>query len=218
MLSIQLRNIALKNFSLNNITFNLKKGQLLSILGQNGSGKTSLLKSIAGIYNGDIEVLWKEKTLAHTAIEYIPSFIQPQLSLETRFFLEASLEKIKPSHEDLNRLAQVARFLRIENLLKKDLKTLSSGETVKILLAKALLSRKPIILWDEPTSFLDLKYRFFLQKFVLYLKRNKILILSTHDIKWAKKISDFYLGLKQGRQDFFSDQLEKGSLKKLLLT
>ena len=85
-----------------------------------------------------------------------------------------------------------------------------------MLLAKALLS-KPIILWDEPTSFLDLRYQRFLQKALLRLKSKKTWILSSHHYAWARPLTDTFVGLRQGTQVFVSSTLTRQELKKLLI-
>jgi len=216
MLTVQINHLKLNQFSLKNISFQLNRGQCLALIGPNGAGKTTLLKSIAGIYPQKNVIFWNNQPLQSKYVEYIPPFLEPQLSIQTRYFLEASLNKIRISLEDQERILKISRFLKIEALLTKDLKILSSGEMAKVLLAKSLLGKKPVILWDEPTSFLDLRYRFFLKKFVLYFKKKKIFIISTHDLKWAKQIADFYLGIKNGKQQLFDNHLTKEKAKQIL--
>ena len=127
MLTVQIKQLSLKQFSLKNISFQLKPGQCLVLIGANGAGKTTLLKSIAGIYPQKNAVLWNNRPLSPSLIEYIPPFLEPQLSIQTRYFLEASLDKIKISLQDQQRILKIAHFLKIEPLLKKDIKVLSSG-------------------------------------------------------------------------------------------
>jgi ABC-type Mn2+/Zn2+ transport system ATPase subunit len=153
MLEINLSHLTCGTFALQKIQFSLQAGETCAILGLNGAGKSTLLKSLTGIYPCPAHsFLWNKKTLSTSLVEYIPPFIQPQLKIQTRYFLEASLLKLRLTQEDTIRLENISRFLKITNLLKKDLHVLSSGEMSKVLLAKALLSRKPIILMDEPTS------------------------------------------------------------------
>jgi ABC-type cobalamin/Fe3+-siderophores transport system ATPase subunit len=217
MLNVKISKLELGSFVLKNIRFNLKRGNVLGLLGANGAGKTTLLKTIAGIYTPvNAEISWKNREIGDY-VEYIPPFLDPRLSIETRYFLEASLDRARLTPEDRERIEKIARMMKIEDLLCRDLKVLSSGEISRVLLAKALLRKKPVILWDEPTSFLDLKYRYHLKKLVQKLKRKRILIISSHDLKWIQSIADFYMGIKEGESSFYTSELTPGVIKKLLI-
>lgn len=218
MLTINLKKLELSGFLLKNISFKAQKGEMLFLVGLNGSGKTTLLKTLAGIYSTlPKEMIYKNKTLLPFLVEYIPPALQPTLSLKVQFFLEASLNRLFCNKEETEKILKVARFLKITPLLQKDIKNLSSGEMAKVLLAKALLSKKPIILWDEPTSFLDIAYQKFLQKVLLKLKSKKIWIFSSHHYAWAKPLASRYIGLLKGEQIFNCDVFSKKDLKKILL-
>ncbi len=217
MLTINLKKLELSGFLLKNISFKAQKGEMLFLVGLNGSGKTTLLKTLTGVYATlPKEIVYKNKTLLPSLVEYIPSALQPTLSLKVQFFLEASLNRLFCNKEETEKILKVARFLKITPLLPKDMKNLSSGEMAKVLLAKALLSKKPIILWDEPTSFLDIAYQKFLQKALLKLKFKKIWIFSSHHYAWAKPLANRYIGLLKGEQVFYYDTLNKKDLKKIL--
>ncbi len=217
MLNVDISSFYLDSFSLKQVKFNLKRGETLALLGLNGAGKTTLLKLIGSIYQSNTSIIsWKNKVIPAHYFEYVPSFIASSLSIKTKFFLEVALEKLKITSEDRARINRITRLLKIDNLLDHDLKFLSSGEMSKVLLAKALIRKKPIILWDEPTSFLDIKYRSFLKNVIKKIKKKRIFIISTHDLKWASSISDYYLGLKNGEQLFFDKKIEKNKLKKIL--
>lgn len=217
MLEINLPHMTCGTFALQNIHFSLRPGEACAILGLNGAGKSTLLKSLTGIYSSaSRSFLWNNKPLTTSLVEYIPPFIQPQLKIQTRYFLEASLLKLRITEEDHIRLTNISRFLKITNLLEKDLQVLSSGEMSKVLLAKALLSRKPIILMDEPTSFLDFQYKSFLRKLLLKIKSKRLFLIATHDFLWVRNLSDHYLGLHEGRQIFFTPELCRKNLNQLL--
>ncbi|HCL57019.1 MAG TPA: hypothetical protein DHW82_08450 [Spirochaetia bacterium] len=218
MLKIQIQNKSFHNFTLKGFQFSLRKGEILALAGMNGSGKTTLLKTIAGIDpDFDGKILFRGQPLHLNDVEYIPPSISPSLSILTRFFLEISLEKIKVTVEDRERIHKIASFLKISNLMDKDLKNLSSGEMTKILLAKALIRKKPVLLWDEPTSFLDLKYKNYLLQILKKIKKKRILIITTHDYHWAKKIADSFMGIKNGEPVFLDSLLNKENLKKILI-
>lgn len=137
-----------KSFVLRDISFSLHEGEILSIIGKNGSGKSSLLKAIAGI-----QKLHSGKITRHSKrISYVPQ----KLSLEESFPLRSSefvrIFNDRANTEETNKLF---REFHSEQLQKKNLSSLSGGEFQKVLIINALLLKPDILLLDEPTSGID---------------------------------------------------------------
>lgn len=137
-----------KSYILKDISFSLHKWEVLSIIGKNGSWKSSLLKVIAGItppHSGDIHT--------HTSkIAYVPQ----KLKLENSFPLKVEeFFHIFNDNIDSTDIQQAMKMFHITSLLPQSIHTLSGGEFQKVLILNALLSKPELLLLDEPTSGID---------------------------------------------------------------
>jgi zinc transport system ATP-binding protein len=167
---------------LENVSFNLKEGEVLVIIGPNGAGKSMLLKAIIGIveeYEGEI-ILKKG-----VKIGYLPQRfnIDTYLPLTVSEFL-----KLKPHNE--NGLKETINLIGIpENWLNKSLSSFSSGQLQKILLAWTLLDKPQLLLFDEPTENVDIISRESIYKLLenLQKKLNLTMIIVSHDLSFVFK-------------------------------
>lgn len=134
-----------KDYILRDIAFSLGQGEILSIIGMNGTGKSSLLKAIAGI-----QKISSGKIIRHTEkISYVPQ----KLGLDSSFPLKVE-EFFHIFHDTLSQkiLQKYISLFDIEDLRNKNIHWLSGGEFQKVLIVNALLSEPDILLLDEPTS------------------------------------------------------------------
>jgi len=137
-----------KSFVLKDISFSLQEGEILSVIGKNGTGKSSLLKAIAGIqkvYSGSI--------VKNTSnISYVPQ----KLELDTTFPLLVE-EFFSIFHTSLpkNLISEYLLLFNVTELQKRNIHSLSWWEFQKILIINALLKKPDILLLDEPTSWID---------------------------------------------------------------
>jgi len=163
---------------LENLSFHVDEGEVLTILGPNGAGKTVLLRTLLGLlpYRGKIR--WKKKDLR---IGYVPQrlpFIKDfPLTVEEFFHLkEISKREI---HEVLS-------SLRMANpsILDKKVGALSSGQFQRVLVAYALVGSPNVLLFDEPTAGIDLGAEETIYDLLnrLRMKRKITILLVTHDI------------------------------------
>ena len=178
-----------KSYLLENINFKLYPYQIISLIGPNGVGKSTLFKIILGFYKPI-----KGKVKFHTKnIGYIPQ----HLNLENLYpatvrdiLLSVALDK-----EILNK---VVKELHIENILEKKFTSLSGGQKQVALIALNLVKKAKVLLLDEPTSALDPHYQ---RHFMEILKNLKIKGLSIfmilHDIYLAKSISDRIIAINK---------------------
>ncbi len=180
---------------INNLSFNVKKGEFLTILGPNGSGKTVLLKILLGLISGyEGEFIWQK----NTRIGYLPQGLTylkvKKLPLSVSEFL--SLKKIK-SEEALDFLSLVG--IKDKNILKKKFSSLSGGQFQRILMIWALSNNPDVLLFDEPTTGVDVcgektVYEL-LHKF--QKEQNLTIILITHDFNIVSKYSSDVLCLNK---------------------
>ncbi len=184
-LEIKNLSIDLSSFQLKNVSFSLKKGDFLAIIGPTGSGKTILLESLIGIYpiksgnillkGDDITKLPAEKR--KIGIIYQDYALFPHLNVykNISYGLKIKLD---------NKVEEVSALLNIQHLLNRMPDTLSGGEKQRVAMARALIVEPEVILMDEPFSALDNVSKFSIRQIVKKIaeKYNITIILVTHDL------------------------------------
>lgn len=198
-----------------NINFNIGKGELVTILGRNGTGKTTLLKTITGFLkpiNGHVLIQDEDiTTLKTTALALKLSIVNTERIRMNYFSVQDFLALGRFPYtniigqlkeEDEKVINDVVSWLQIESLCSKYLNQLSDGELQKVLIARALVQDTPIILLDEPTTHLDLVNRFQIFKLLQRLchSMNKTIILSTHEVELALDLADNIILIDENRQ------------------
>lgn len=163
-----------------NCSFSLSEGERIGLVGPNGTGKTTLLKILAGIIEPERGAVKKSPFVK---IGYLSQEISDEEGdMPVQDFIvslsEISVESL-PSHPDI--LSMFDLLGLSISLLERKINTLSGGEKSKINLVKLLLSDKDIYLLDEPTNNLDLKGLLFLEKFIK--KSRSAFIIISHDRK-----------------------------------
>lgn len=178
------------------ITAAFRKGEICSLVGGNGTGKTTLLKAIAGInkcYFGKITILDKPLKKNRQALAFLPQesqmlFIKDSIQEDYQNYLQ---NKGMAIQEQQSRIKKVVTFLGIERLLIRHPLDLSGGECQLAALGKLLLIEPEILLLDEPTKGID---NYGKKKLIQLLKtlssQGKTIIIVTHDLDFAAESSD----------------------------
>jgi ABC-type Mn/Zn transport systems, ATPase component len=176
---------------INNLSFEVKKGDTLTILGPNGAGKTVLLKTLLGLlpYKGEIE--WKK----NIRIGYVPQrlpFIK-DIPLSVKDFLKLKKSSEKEIEEILNSVGLK------EALLDKKMGDLSSGQFQRILIAWSLIENPLVLLFDEPTTGIDIEGEETVYRLLARLKRDRELtiLLVTHDLSVVYTFSNYVVCLNK---------------------
>lgn len=202
-----------RNTIAENLNLNLANGQLVALVGANGIGKSTLLRTLTGI----------QKPLAGTVIlnskdifSYNPLDLAQNLSLVLTEKLPPSnltvFELIalgrqpytnwlgKLSATDLEKVNQAIALTHIEHLSHKKHHEISDGQLQIVLIARALAQDTPLIILDEPTTHLDLHHKVSVFKLLKKLSQetNKCILFSTHDIDLAIQLSDEMIVMTEG--------------------
>lgn len=192
---------------LDNVSFTLKKGELLVILGPPGSGKTTLLKIIAGLIKQDSGDVIINGRLANDLPPYERrvSLVFETLALYSNMSVYENIaspliaeKKDKKYIEE--RVMEIARLLKIEHILNRRADKLSGGERQRVAIARALAKDTDIYLLDEPFSNLDAKIRYTLRTEFKKLRSllGKSIILATSDPSDALALGDRVILLFNG--------------------
>ncbi|MCG2689997.1 ATP-binding cassette domain-containing protein [Candidatus Parcubacteria bacterium] len=183
---------------LNEASFSLRKGSKITLMGQNGSGKSTIFQLITGqaVPDSGTVNLNKDLTIA-IAKQVIP---QDDLGLTVReFFEKCFLEKI---YNIDKKIAEVFKIVNLTCPFERVIKNLSGGQQARILLASALIQNPDLLLLDEPTNNLDKSGIAHLTKFILDYPKTCIVI--SHDADFLNTFTQGVLYL-----DIFSKKVEQ---------
>lgn len=194
-----------KRFVAENINSTIYSGELTCLLGANGIGKSTLMRTMAGfqpkldgnvyIQHKEIES-YKERDLA-TVVSVVLTEKFDIKNMTARQLIGLGRSPYTGfwgnlSNADNKIIDQAISLMKIENLAPRMIHTLSDGERQKVMISKALAQETPIILLDEPTAFLDFPSKVEIMQLLHQLSRstNKTIFLSTHDLELALQIAD----------------------------
>ncbi|HPG20955.1 MAG TPA: heme ABC transporter ATP-binding protein, partial [Flexilinea sp.] len=196
-----------------NISFDIRQGKVMVLIGPNGSGKTTIIRGITGsvkLSGGQIK--YDGKNLADLSETERAKYLSvvPQNSLLPDGFSVYETVAMgrtpylgllgKLSEEDRRRVDEAIRETAISDLRKKDVRSLSGGEQQRVILARALAQDTPVMILDEPTTHLDLNHTIGILSLVRNLSREKgtAVLIVLHDLNLAARFADEIIILKQG--------------------
>ena len=180
------------------VSFEVRRGELLAVIGPNGAGKTTLLTMLAGIRVPDSGTVQQQGPNADRRIGWVPqqTAIYSKLTVAQNLRLFARLEKV----EDID--AVVERMLEQTALKERandELGSLSGGNRQRVNIAVGLLADPPVLLLDEPSGALDPRQRQRLWSFITSLTdRGTSVVFATHDISEAERHAHRVLVLADG--------------------
>lgn len=174
-----------------NVTFEIKRGVTLAIVGPNGAGKTTLFRALLNLipYEGKIE--WGGKI----KIGYVPQILSVRdIPISVKEFLSYKNESVQDMKDVLSSVG-----LDSETIINKSLATLSGGQMRRVLIAWAIVDKPDVLLFDEPTSGVDLDSEEAIYGMLRKLTaKNKItLLLISHDLHIVREYSDYALALNK---------------------
>lgn len=202
--------------TLNNINLEINEGEFVAIIGENGSGKSSLIKCILGlnkIQSGKITVTER--------IGYLPQITEIQnnfpASIEEIVLsgtIPNNVRKIFYTKEDKEKAKEVMIKLNLYDIRKKCFYELSGGQRQRVLIARALCSTDKILLMDEPVNGLDPKIVSSIYEMLYNLNKEEgiTIIMVSHDVERTLKYCSRVIEVENGRiiQDVQATEYKKG--------
>lgn len=200
---------------LNDIHFSVNAGEHLCITGPNGAGKSTLLRTLNAMIplsHGQIQLNQQPlKSYSRKQIARQISYVPQNSGRALPFIVEDFLRMARYPHltwlaswqvTDEQAITSALEITGCQRFRQRQMMTLSGGECQKVMIAAALAQDTPLILLDEPTSFLDPHHQTEVQQLIKTLHRDhgKTIIEVTHDINHAGQHADSVLALKDGEQ------------------
>lgn len=192
------------NIILNNINLEFESGKIYDLCGHNGSGKTMLLRAIAGLIQIDHGEIMIDEKILHKDIDYPPEM---GLIIETPTFFKyyTGMENLQYLAEIRNKISQndITEALKRVRLDPNDRRTVakySLGMKQRLAIAQAIMEKPQLILLDEPTNALDPDAVIQFKKMMEEEKRrNACIIIATHNHQGIDELFDEKIYLNSGR-------------------
>lgn len=179
---------------LKDISFTLKDGEIMTIVGPSGAGKTTLLRIIAGLEtkdSGEILIDGKPFDSGKVGVVFQEYNLFPNLNVLQNITLAPTLV-LKESREEAEKNAKdLLLRLQMKGREQQYPYELSGGQKQRVAIARALAMKPRILCYDEPTSALDPNLRKEVEKMILNLKQSGLTqLIITHDLHFAENVAD----------------------------
>ncbi len=224
-MSISVKNIS-KNYgeqkALDQVSFEIKKGEIVGFLGPNGAGKSTLMKILTTYITADSgnatvngSDVYTQKKAVQQSVGYLPEHNPLYLDLYVREYLEfnASVYKVPSS-----RIQEVITLTGLEPESHKKIGQLSKGYRQRVGLANALLHEPDVLILDEPTTGLDPNQLVEIRNVIRNVGKDKTVFLSTHIMQEVEAICDRVIIINNGKivADKMLDKLINEAVEQLI--
>ena len=189
--------------TLSNINMEINEGEFVTIIGENGSGKSSLIKCILGLNK-----VQKGKITVKNRIGYLPQMTEIQNNFPATIeeivlsgTIPQNIKKIFYTKEDKKKAEETMKKLNLYDMRKKCFYELSGGQRQRVLIARALCSTDQVLLLDEPVNGLDPKIVTGIYEMLYNLNKNQglTIIMVSHDIDRSIQYSTRVIEIENGK-------------------
>lgn len=205
-MSITVQNIT-KTFgpqkALNNVSFSIKKGEVVGFLGPNGAGKSTMMRILTTYYkadSGDAEVngfdVLKSEQDVQKSIGYLPEHNPLYLEMYVKEYLAFNADVY---HVPKSKIEEVIEKTGLTPECHKKIGQLSKGYRQRVGLAAALLHDPEVLILDEPTTGLDPNQLIEIRKLIRDIGKEKTILLSTHIMKEVEAVCDRVIIINKGQ-------------------
>lgn len=189
------------------ISFDLKKGEIAVLLGENGAGKSTLLRIISGYLEpdaGEVEIngvnLRQDRMSFLRQIGYVQEVSSLYAEMTVAEFLEfvANIREIN-SLDIAEKVKNVINILELNDVVVQNLETLSKGFKKRVELAAVLVAEPEVVLLDEPTEGLDPLQKETIRKIIKKYAKKHTILISTHALEDAEALNGRVLLMRKGK-------------------
>jgi ABC-2 type transport system ATP-binding protein len=207
-MSLEIKKISKKygdQDALIDVSFSLKKGDIVGFLGPNGAGKTTLMKIITSIIkpdSGDITINGYDTQKNEISTKRQIGYLAENNPLYKDMLVTEYLDFIASLYEIKNKKDKVKEIIKktgLESEIKKKIEELSKGYKQRVGIAAALVHDPNVLILDEPTTGLDPNQLIEIRKLIQEIGQEKIVLLSTHILQEIPKICNHIIIINEGR-------------------
>ncbi|HEY2036694.1 MAG TPA: ABC transporter ATP-binding protein [Steroidobacteraceae bacterium] len=193
--------------AVDDVSFEVRPGEVLGFLGPNGAGKTTTMRMLAGFVTptaGTASICGHDITTAPLAAKerlgYLPEGAPSYGEMRVRRFLEfiCALRRLDGPRRTA-RLDYVIERLQLASVLEQSIETLSKGFRRRVGLAQAIIHDPPVLILDEPTDGLDPNQKFEVRTLINEMARDKIIVISTHILEEVDAVCNRAIIIAHGR-------------------
>lgn len=193
--------------AVDNVSFTIKTGEIVGLLGHNGAGKTTIMKMISGYLepsNGSVSLdgvsLEGDAKLVQQGLGYLPESlpVYPEMSVADYLNYAAGLKGLEGEIKN----AEIKRVIQATDIAEKllaPIATLSRGYKQRVGVAQAILGKPKLLILDEPTNGLDPEQTLLMRKLIKDIAQDATVILSTHIMQEVEAICSRVLMLRAGQ-------------------
>lgn len=207
--------------ALSDISFSLKKGEIVGFLGPNGAGKSTLMKIICCYLSqdyGNVKVCNLDTNVEETLVKSKIGYLPENNPLYTEMYIKEYLSFIGSMYKTQNIKDKVLEIINKTGLAKeqhKKIKELSKGYQQRVGLAAALIHNPEVLILDEPTTGLDPNQLVEIRNLIKDTGKSKTVLLSTHIMQEVDKICNRIIIIKEGKivDDQLISNLKKNNIE-----
>jgi ABC superfamily ATP binding cassette transporter, ABC protein len=201
-LSLSKKKYSRDHYALKNISFKIKRGETVGIIGTNGSGKSTLLKIITGVLtqtSGSVQVNGKISALLELGAGFNPEYTGIE-----NIYLNGTMMGYSKEEMD-NKVDSIIEFADIGDFINQPVKTYSSGMFARLAFAVAINVEPDILIVDEALSVGDLRFQQKCFREIEKFKKDKTVLIVSHDISTINKICNKAMWINTGKNMIYGD-------------
>lgn len=206
-MTLRMQNVCVKRGKttiLNDIDCELAKGQIVGLVGPNGTGKSTFINSIAGLFAYTGHISWQDEQVDIKTVGFMPQNCQVRADLTVLETVLLGMHErlgLRISSDLLDQAINILDDFGIAHLHARSMKNLSGGQQQLVILAQRLIRQPSLLLLDEATSALDIRHQMqVFDRLRSYVERtNALVIIAIHDLNLAARHAETIVLLSGGK-------------------
>lgn len=194
------------HLAVDDVSFTINKGEIVGFLGPNGAGKSTIMNIMTGYLSmsaGSVSIdgfdIVEQPEFAKKRVGYLPELPPLYTDMTVREYLYFMYDLKKVKFPKKPHIEEIARLVKIENVIDRLIKNLSKGYRQRVGIAQALIGNPDLLILDEPTVGLDPKQIIEIRDLITSLGKEHTVILSTHILPEVNAVCDRVVIIDKGR-------------------